>query len=373
MMGRRSAPWLLLGALGVSGCATIGHAPAKTTETPIKTKRRNVPTKQAAGDVEQDGTRIRVAATRLCEVQETVVVRHHEVRERTNQSSGADILAGVAGGGLALSGALVYSDARRVYPKDTTSRTYNDVGPSGARGIGVGLIGAGAVLLAISAVDAIRASGSDESVSDRPREPEVRETGVACGIPYAGATVGLRRSGRELAVGVTDDRGRLDSDLVDQLPRGLLAGGDVQALTVTVEGQAVGEVDPAPFVAAAARRAWGRVDLRACEAATEMRECNAALAYENDFPVTAEAAEVRRVVKRSRARIADAERIAAQARAAKEAELAKQEAKDAAAATLRAKQQQQRAQAGAACRGACSSGCKGNASCTAQCIAAKCQ
>jgi hypothetical protein len=150
----------------LSGCAEIGLSKPTVTPVPIRTRQEEVVRPEGTvATLVVNGPTLTVRASRACDVREVHENRETRVRERVNQSKVLDWVA--LGGGVALagSGIAVIADANNVYSNDKTSRTYNDVGPGTARGIGYGLTAAGAALLVIPIVDAFRAQGTTEEVA----------------------------------------------------------------------------------------------------------------------------------------------------------------------------------------------------------------
>lgn len=206
-----------------TGCATIEMQHVNTTERVIKTDRKAEQDDDATATVatSDDGTPI-VTVRRGCKVWATDRVEVTDHTEAKNKSATTDWAFGISGAALIGLGGWGVADAGKTYPNDTTSRTYNPVGPDGERSAGYVTIGVGLVLLGVGVVDAVRANGTSQSVKvEARRRPDPVDT--CKGKAAAGVVVEVRfdkgaTKGTTARLGVTDASGQVVVDFADVNP-----------------------------------------------------------------------------------------------------------------------------------------------------------
>ncbi|HQP34914.1 MAG TPA: hypothetical protein PLI95_07040 [Polyangiaceae bacterium] len=298
----------ILPATALCGCATITLGEPQTERTPTgKTTREMVPTKRYLATVDQDGQKATIKLEHACEVVERKTVKVTTTRERQNDSSTRNWL--LAGGGLTLltAGTVTLVDAQNVYPHDGSSRTYNPVGPSGATAIGVALVAAGAVLTAIPAADAIRASGSETSESIEG-EKSVRV--VSQGVPCKGkkvsslAVVGRVPSGDDLDLGAVDVPGGLTLDLESVVLEAWLLRNRGDELELVVNAQKIGSVKLSELRGFYETKRWDAAGAGACAEPSLVNACDGVKGYLDDYPKGARAREARELLDKAEPQIA---------------------------------------------------------------------
>jgi hypothetical protein len=143
---------------GTLSCATIGMAPAPTTERIVDNEHKEVQSDTNHVASLEDGT---VVVRSKCDVFSIDRVEVTEHQKAKNLSPGVDWALGIAGTTAIALGAWALADAEKVYPDDKASRTYNPVGPGFARATGLTLGAIGVAALAVAAIDVARAQASD--------------------------------------------------------------------------------------------------------------------------------------------------------------------------------------------------------------------
>ena len=244
---------LLLGVLvGVSslGCAKIEMVHVNSTERTLQTNTQAVETLAHVFAVSPDDAHPELTARTSCEVHPSDQVEITKHIEAKNRSAALDWTLGITGVVAAGLGAWALVDSANVYPNNASSRTYNPDGPGVDLGIGFTAIGIGALALAVTGVDIIRAQGSDEQVSSEWRmRPQV--VSRCQGRPVGDVRVEARfesgpPQGRTVPVGATDADGRLVIDVtklpVPAVDCGLESSPFGGRVTLMADGNSVGEV-----------------------------------------------------------------------------------------------------------------------------------
>ncbi len=276
----RTAAFLLLASLIVApilpACATVGYAEARNEDVPLKRGREEVPQDQGAlARVFQDGTTLTVTAARACDIRETATVRRTARRDRINASPTLDWVLGGLGVGAVGAGAIVYADASKVHPRDDTSREYNPVGPDNARLAGGALVVAGAALASVALVDAVRTSGEEQETSVVELPGETVSRSVRCKRhPLVGAPVALALPGAKAPIpsGQTDAAGKLTVRLEQVLQDDSAAGATGEA-SVLVAGAKAGTISLAPLQFAVEEAAWKGLYKEGCSNPQSVDAC----------------------------------------------------------------------------------------------------
>jgi hypothetical protein len=359
----------LLGA-----CSEVGLREPKTQDTVVQTHRKVVDA-GARARVEADGAKLTVIATRRCAVRETREVDRTVTQERFNKTPETDWIAGVTGvitGGVGASFIALHQN----FPPDSSGTTGTGTQSTGNSGtftqntavsLGAGLAGIGLALVAIPIVDAMRSSGSVETVSRIEVDGGI--VGPVSQCPE-GPTVASQQAvmGRlrgpvpvDLPLGQTGDDGSLHVDLADAIPVRTVASADGHRMSIMLNGIEAGSVDLAPVLAEQENRAWIAVDLEPCATTGAFDACGQLRRYLSQFPSGPHAGTVRTALDR-------ADAVSLQRQLAE----ARRRADDEAAAKASAAAAQAKAAAAAACRQKCVAGCRGVAACTGQCVAQSC-
>lgn len=247
--------WILTCVAPLCSCATIGMSHTHTTERVVRSEPERVETQEPVAELRKEGDRGVVTVRQKCDVysRDRIEVTKHS--EAKNRSSKLDWGMGITGGLATGIGALMLADAKNVYPSDTSSRTYNSYGPADARNTGYVFLGLGGALLAVTAIDVIRAQGTSKDVGfDTRRGARMKES--CNGPPVAGARVvaqfeyGSAKEKTSL-LGVTDADGRLAIDVarldVPSKECGLENRPFGEFVSVIFDGNIVGQagLDPA--------------------------------------------------------------------------------------------------------------------------------
>jgi hypothetical protein len=303
---------LLAGSIiGHWGCATVSLGePQVERRLTAQSTRQTVPTKRFLSAVEQDGVTATIKVDHACEVVErkTLSVRTH--RERRNESAVLDWVLLGGGAVLAAVGAVELADANNVYDTQKDSRAYNPVGPSAARGVGIGLLAAGAALITIPAVDAIRSSGQETTERFEPEKTGRVTSTVACkgirvdGIALAGRPAGILPasavvhdgSGEEVDLGAVAAPGAVQLDLASSIKEEWLLKHRADALDILIKRQAAGKVDLKPLRSMFDQRRWTSSNYNGCATPTTTNACDAVRGYLADYPDGAHAADARQLL-----------------------------------------------------------------------------
>jgi len=299
---RRTIPVLLMLATAPA-CARVGLSEPVVADRPIKLIRDEVPGKSGIHPlVKQDGTIVVLRAVKNCDVRKHEVVERKTTRTRVNETLGIDWIAGAAGVVAAAVGVGFLVDAGKVYPNDRTSRTYNPTGPDKARLYGIGLMGAGAALMAIPVVDATRASGTVEDTGTVEESKGFAARGIPChDAVFAHITVSGLLGDHEYNLGHTNERGLIRIDLDKELPDKLRMIHEKMALDVG--GLGVGNVDLAPLFKVRSARAWNGLDTDLCKTPTDGSACNRVVDFLRQYPHGPHSDEARKLLVGARDKI----------------------------------------------------------------------
>ena len=272
MRASRSFVWAAfvgLVALGVNACAPMGVGPPVVTDVPKHVEQRSMGTGATDDAVTQEGSRLIVRVTELCDVQRVTRVERTTVREHQNEAPQNDWWAGVGGVVLAGLGAVTVVEPRPLKGSDGHEYTKAEVRQGGYL-----LVGLGAALLAVPVIDAIRAN----SVADR-RVEEVEVPGpflrrnVACGGAQVGKEIALHfPEGQRVEIGQTGPKGRLVVDLSALTPAGVFFARD-QSATVEASGRPIGRASLAALYDEREAAAWQLAEASLCRTSLDESAC----------------------------------------------------------------------------------------------------
>ena len=211
--------------LAATGCAPLGLGPPRIVdERTIDAASEPVRRAGAAtAAVEQNGTVATIRARRACVEDQRLLrtVQRTQERERVNQSPLADLAYGVFGATSLAVGAWWTASPRSI--------ATSTLSPKEASGLGVSFVSIGVALLAIPAIDAALASGSEREVTTARMPGGLVRKDTSCGdLPYPGAEIATVVQGKPVGLGVTDDAGILQLDLME-LPTSLAVGTEPRA------------------------------------------------------------------------------------------------------------------------------------------------
>jgi hypothetical protein len=270
------AAFLCLAALSANACAPMVVGPPVVTDMPRGIEARLNGTGATDNAVAQEGSRVAVRVTELCDVQSVTMVERTTIHEYQNDAPHKDWWAGIGGGVLAGVGVTSVVNPKGVRSNDP------DLTDADVRQSGYLLIGLGAALLTVPVIDAIRAN----SVAERKVEeveapgPTLRRN-VACGKPQVAKAITLSYpDGRQVEVGPTNPQGRLTVDLAEQTPRDLFFARDGIA-TIYADEREIGRASLTTLYDERAATAWHLVESSACNTSLDDASCSAA-----DFYVT---------------------------------------------------------------------------------------
>ncbi len=280
-----------------AACAQIGQRPPVHQDRLIRTNQVEQPTRDLFTDARLDGTRLELVVTRACDQTAVPIVsRTTTVDSYNEQRGGTWFQAGAGLTSIAL-GIVLVRDAKNTYPDDTTSRTYNTIGPKFERGSGYVAIGTGTLLEAIAIVDAIRASTSETTPEREVELPGVpSKRGVPCREHPTGSleVTGILQ-GEAVQLGSTDPTGQLHVDLDGAIAdRVVLKRG--ARLDLIVDGKARGAIELAAVADARAARAFSGLSLEACRRPTDAEACEPLKGFLRDYAEFPQAAPVRAVL-----------------------------------------------------------------------------
>jgi len=390
---------VLASGLSLMGCATIGTREARSSTRVVTSRLVQVPSSSnpVASRV-QTGARVDVNAVSRCDEQREEVLEQSVELDSFNQSPTTDYWFLAGGGAVLGSGVYTLADSSRVYPKDIRSRTYNDVGPGAAQLIGISEVVVGAGLVAVAAVDAIRASTTDEQLQRTKPDPITVRTGLACAalVPAVGVRVTLSANKELIALGETDEHGKLTVQLMDVVPERWVTGPlAAHSASLMAGGTLVGTVNLDAVIQSYAETSWALANSEKCASAESASSCDGVAAYLRNFPNGAHAREAKSALQSAAEALA---RLRAEQQEKAQREQAEQERQE----RLREQQQQmererverqqkalekaeqdkaqraamaqaQKAAAQRECRRKCESGCAGNSECANTCIAGSCK
>lgn len=283
----------LCGGLGLPACATVGLSEARNEDVPLKSGRQEVPRETGAvARVTQAGSELTVAVARVCDIRETRTVRRTARRDRVNSTPAVDWVLGGLGVAAIGAGAGVYVDASNVHARDESARQYNPVGPDNARLLGGGLVVTGAALATVAVVDMVRTSGEEAETTVVELPGETVDRGVPCkGRPLVGVEVALGLGGgKPVAVGRTDETGRLTVKLDEALQNSVLSGTKVPVL---VGGKKAGEISVRPLRLALEEAAWKDLYKEGCTNPQSLDACKPVEDFLQRYPDGKHAQEAR--------------------------------------------------------------------------------
>lgn len=308
----REAPllWLLLVALG--GCATIAPKTPVVSDAPVRSAEAEVLRKGGAhATLQQEGTILKLAASRSCDVIARPTVLRTTRTEYENRSATTDWV--MAGSGLALvaAGILATIDAPNVGSSDKTSQTYNPLGPTGATVIGIGSIGIGTGLIAVPIVDVFRAQKVEVGKQEVTSNGAALRKAVPCSNePHAHAAVTAKTPTETFALGETGDGGQLNVDLDAAINRGWVVPNAAQTATVFVAESEVGTINLASLYKARESHAYPTDAVPGCATPSTSRGCESISEFLRKYPSGDHSAESRRLLEQAAPklrRLADAE------------------------------------------------------------------
>lgn len=305
---RRSARSSLLAVVALpvvmTGCASIGLSEPTLSDRPVRTYDQEVALDTGVlVALKQTGTQVDIKASKVCDLHEHTVVSRTATHEREIENPAVDWV--LAGGGLALAGvgAGFLVDAESVHPTDPTSREYNPTGPDVTRGVGVGFIVAGVGLGTIAIVDAIRASGEEQKVSQVELSPKVTKKRIACSEAFAeGAEVsgvflafeGVALGSPEqqsVTFGTTDTTGELSFDIDTLIADELTLPGDRLEMVVAIADKQVGKIDLAPLRKKRLKRSWTNAKIESCRKPQSAKACDGVRRHLHRYPDSPYASE----------------------------------------------------------------------------------
>lgn len=365
--------WLCLLLLLCTSCVRIGLGEGVViAEEPLENKRAQILSKRVRVTVDQDDTTITIVAERVCDVEERARIQTTTERERVNLQPGVTWQLGIYGAILAGVGTGVIVDAQlNVEESELDGQGYNPIGPTGATAIGAAFLAAASPMLIIALVDGIRATGTEDEVSEVYQSKGVIEKNTTClkRVPVASAKiVGETRKGTKLMLGQTDAEGVLEVELAEAVPEKVTIGEGALSLALFLGKHRFGMADLKPVVAMhhMAKRdredkEWESLDVAACEKGSAT-ECHAIEEFLKRNPHSPHAPAGRAALQKGNAVIASRQAADKQKRD-----------RDAAAAAAAAEERRRQAERARACRARCASGCSGNQQCVNACVAAKCR
>jgi hypothetical protein len=390
---------VLASGSSLMGCAAVGTREARSSTRVVTSRLVQVPSSSnPVASRRQTGTRVDVIAVSRCDEQREEVLEQSVELESFNQSPTTDYWF-LGGGGAVLGlGAYTLADSSRVYPKDTSSRTYNDIGPGTAQLIGISEIVVGASLVAVAAVDAIRASATDERLERTKPDPTTVRTDLACAdpVPAVGVRVTLSENGEVVALGETDEHGMLTVQLIDFVPeRWVIAPLAAHSATLMAGGKSIGTVNLDAVIQGYAETSWALANTGKCASAESASSCDTVAAYLRDFPHGAHVREAQAALRsaaeamarlkadqQEKAQREQAEQERQQRLREQQEQMERERAERQQKALEKAEQdkaqraamaQAQKVAAQRECRRKCESGCAGNTECANTCIAGACK
>ena len=263
------SPWLSTAFSGLalfqSGCATMSLEPAGTTERVVSTRQAQEAGEQVTPHVTEAPPVIQVQLDANCERRRYDGVETTEHYANVNKGATGDWLFGISGAALLGLGGYALVDASSTYPNDTSSRTYNPSGPGGDIALAVTSFLAGGTLLAIAAVDVVRAQHSEEKASTGERRGSVAGS---CGVkPLANTPVRLLFANDQSLDATTDATGTAHFDAT-----GIRwSRGATSSTTLEVAGKSPGvSIDLPQYVAWQQQRATGAAAAQAAASSALM-------------------------------------------------------------------------------------------------------
>lgn len=284
----------------MTACAQIEPQSPTVSDRPLRSMRTPTRTGGIIGSVDQSNLDLTVTASHACRLREDRVVRRTTTTEHKNSTPTGDWLLLGASVAAIGAGAVITADASKVYPKDTSSRTYNPTGPGTAKAAGIGLLAGGGLLLTIPIVDAVRASETTVTEGQVTIEGEPAGDEVACPEqPVLDAPVMLAFNEVRESLGTTGKRGVLEVNLDEALDRGVVVGklGKGQIL---VGDAVVGAVQLKPLLVVREARAWAKLPRGACRTPSKPTDCEPVLAFVQQHPDGPHVAEAKQLLQESK-------------------------------------------------------------------------
>lgn len=235
----RRAPMALCMSLVLAqvGCANMALEPANISQRTISTRQVQEPTDEFFSKVTVAPPNIDLEVKQGCALRAFRTVETTQHYKTVNKDAWIDwtlALGGVAATGLGVWGLV---DVSKTHPSDTSSRTYNPVGPAPEIGLSIGALSVGAGLIAIAVVDVVRAQRREEKATYAEQRGEVSG---GCAPKIAVGTRPFLVLGKEPTAdgekdwgieGVTDSEGRVRFDgaalVTNPADFRLLVGGKV--------------------------------------------------------------------------------------------------------------------------------------------------
>ena len=254
-------PLLLVVSLTLACAPITTNTRIESTVVDHVSRRTPAGPPQLQAQVEVSGPSAHVAVERVqpcVETQYAVIDRtaHHERRDDRRlilwEWLGGAVLAG--GGAVAISVAPSLSDEPGI-DESTGEETISNRTAVYIIG-GVALAGSLATLV-VALVDSIRAADRSEQLPRIEEEQERRR--VPCGPtePIAGSPIVAANGEVEVRLGTTGPDGTLDVNLDDQLPaEDIIGPPNITSLTLSLNGDALGELDLRSYVEILAEREW---------------------------------------------------------------------------------------------------------------------
>lgn len=368
-MSAARATGLLVLLLAGAGCAgSRGRGAASALDTEVSERDSVVPGAAIEARVEQDGNAVTLSATGTCDLHRIVTVDRVVAHPSTSGSSGGSwgnlgVVGGLMlGGGGILGGSLVINEA-------TTTPTVNP----GAKVVGgaiLGLLGLGmtGVMIWTLTPGASAQSSTYTTVERGERDDGLVESNVPCEdvnripafLPITGRLPGPKPV--EIALGSTDNRGKLRFDVAEAVPPELIADpATPRTMPIYIRGVNAAIIRIGAGVEPAGPT-WDAAAAAACVAVTTVEACAPVERYLRDFPTGLHVADARLALSRTEAA------RAAVASARQKEQLRQVEADARAAAATRAAREGTLA----ACRKICAASCKGAVDCTNSCAVESC-
>lgn len=294
----QSMALLILASL-LSGCAQIAFGPPVVTEKPLDTQRVAVPEPNGfIGSADLSGADLAVNAKPACDLIDQTTIQETTTREKKNLMKGADWWIGagsvasfIGGGVFIVEGATSKGTPTAPTGTSTSSSTAS---PGTDIAGGAALIGLGGLLATIAIYDAIKSSGSEETVKVFKRRGEPIQRAIACpGIGPSSAPVTAHFTDKDVVnLGMLTGQSfhvDLDHTLPDHpFPR---------FLPVFVGATEVGKVNTSAIMKAREEREWAKLPRDACSNPTTPTSCGPVESYIVTYPDGAHLAEARALVE----------------------------------------------------------------------------
>lgn len=304
----------LLGCLvfSMGGCATIEPKTPFVTDQPLRSSESEVVRQDGAhATLRQEGTRLRLSASKSCNLIARPTVLRTTRTEYENRSAATDWA--MAGTGLALvaAGIVTLVDSSKVGSTDKSSQSYNPVGPTGATVIGIGSISVGTGLIILPVVDVIRAQKVQVVEQEVTSNGAVLREAVPCAQkPHAHAEVTAKTPSETFALGETGESGHLAIDLDAVINRDWVVPSTTLTATVFVAEAEVGTITLAALYKNREAQAYPAASVAFCTTPLDSKGCRPISEFLQKYPNGAHAAESRRLLEEAAPklhRLADAE------------------------------------------------------------------